>query len=238
MFVPTSGTNVPNIGEHGGTGAHTPRGTARREAILRAAVDLIGEQGPDALTHRAVAERAGVSLSATTYWFSSKEEIFREAVALAAGEEVERLEGLVLDLAPRNLDPRGLGPRAVRRARGRRPAGIPPSPVAMYEFVLEASREPALRDEVARWETAHLRLAEAGLRAVGSADPETDAHIVVAVVSGLMLGLLANPNPAVRARRHAPHARAAVHAARRRLARLRRQTSGVVGRRPDRPPPP
>jgi hypothetical protein len=65
----------------------------------------------------------------------------------------------------------------------------------MYEFVLEASRQPELRDEVARWETAHLRLAEAGLRAVGTADPETDAHIVVAVVSGLMLGLLANPNP-------------------------------------------
>jgi hypothetical protein len=62
--------------------------------------------------------------------------------------------------------------------------------------VLEASREPALRAEVARWETAHLQLAEAGLRAVGSADPKTDAHIVVAVVSGLMLGLLANPEPA------------------------------------------
>ena len=61
--------------------------------------------------------------------------------------------------------------------------------------MLEASREPALRDEVALWARAHLRLAEAGLRAVGSADPETDAHIVVAVVSGLMLGLLANPNP-------------------------------------------
>ena len=158
-------------------------------------MDLIGEQGPDALTHRAVAERAGVSLSATTYWFSSKEEIFREAVAMAAGEEVERLEGLVLELAPRNLTPAAWAHQlsAALAADVRR--AIPPSPSRMYEFVLEASREPALRDEVARWERAHLRLAEAGLRAAGSADPETDAHIVVAVVSGLMLGLLANPNP-------------------------------------------
>ena len=157
-------------------------------------MDLIGEQGPDALTHRAVAERAGVSLSATTYWFSSKEEIFREAVAMAAGEEVERLEGLVLELAPRNLTPAVWAHQlsAALAADARR---NPAQPVAMYEFVLEASRDPALRDEVARWERAHLRLAEAGLRAVGSADPETDAHIVVAVVSGLMLGLLANPNP-------------------------------------------
>ncbi len=38
-----------------------PRGTARREAILRAAIELVGEEGPDALTHRAVAERAGVA---------------------------------------------------------------------------------------------------------------------------------------------------------------------------------
>jgi DNA-binding transcriptional regulator YbjK len=171
-----------------------PRGTARREAILHAAVALIGEQGPDALTHRAVAERAGVSLSATTYWFSSKEEIFREAVALAAGEEVERLEQLVLDLAPRHVTPAAWA-RELSAALAADVQHNPARPVAMYEFVLEASREPELRDEVARWETAHLRLAEAGLRAVGSADPTTDAHIVVAVVSGLMLGLLANPNP-------------------------------------------
>jgi DNA-binding transcriptional regulator YbjK len=172
-----------------------PRGTARRHAILHAAVELIGEQGPDALTHRAVAERAGVSLSATTYWFSSKEEIFREAVAFAASEEVDRLERLVLDLATRHLTPKAWA-RELSAALLSDATRDPAQPVAMFEFVLEASREPALRAEVARWETAHLQLAEAGLRAVGSADPQTDAHIVVAVVSGLMLGLLANPNPA------------------------------------------
>jgi DNA-binding transcriptional regulator YbjK len=178
-----------------GGAAYTPRGVARREAILQAAVELIGERGPDALTHRAVAERAGVSLSATTYWFSSKDEIFRQAVALAAGEEVARLERLVLDLAPRELAPTAWA-RELSAALAADVQRNPAQPVAMFEFVLEASRRPDLREEVARWETAHLRLAEAGLRAVGSADPETDAHIVVAVVSGLMLGLLANPNPA------------------------------------------
>ena len=171
-----------------------PRGIARRDAILRAAIELIGEQGPDALTHRAVADRAGLSLSATTYWFSSKEEIFREAVALAAREEVARLERLVLDLAPRQVEPVEWA-RELSAALAADVRRNPAQPVAMYEFVLEASRDPDLRDEVGRWETAHVRLAEAGLRAVGSADPETDAHVVVAVVSGLMLGLLANPSP-------------------------------------------
>ena len=185
MFVPTSGTNVPNSGSD-------PRGAARRDAILRAAIELVGEQGPDALTHRAVAERAGVAVSATTYWFSSKEEIFREAVALAAGEEVERFERLVLDLAPRHVAPADWA-REVSAALAADVQSDPARPIALYEFLLEAARQPALREEVARWEPAQLRLAEAGLRAAGSDDPETDAHVVVATITGLILGQLTTP---------------------------------------------
>jgi DNA-binding transcriptional regulator YbjK len=169
-----------------------PRGAARREAILRAAIELVGKEGPDALTHRAVAERAGVAVSATTYWFSSKEEIFREAVALAAGEEVERFERLVLELAPRHVTPVEWA-RAVSMALAADVQGDPARPIALFEFLLEAARVPALRDEVARWEQAQLRLAEAGLRAAGSDDPETDAHVVVATISGLILGQLTTP---------------------------------------------
>ena len=69
----------------------------------------------------------------------------------------------------------------------------PARPIALYEFLLEAARQPALREEVARWEQAQLRLAEAGLRAAGSDDPETDAHVVVATITGLILGQLTTP---------------------------------------------
>jgi TetR/AcrR family transcriptional regulator, regulator of biofilm formation and stress response len=169
-----------------------PRGPARRDAILRAAIELVGEEGPDALTHRAVAERAGVAVSATTYWFSSKEEIFREAVALAASEEVERFERLVLDLAPRHVAPADWA-REVSAALAADIQSDPARPIALYEFLLEAARQPALREDVARWEQAQLRLAEAGLRAAGSDDPETDAHVVVATITGLILGQLTTP---------------------------------------------
>jgi DNA-binding transcriptional regulator YbjK len=169
-----------------------PRGAARREAILRAAIAVIGEEGPGALTHRAVAEQAGVPLSATTYYFTSKEELFREAVALAAREEVERLEDLVLALAPRELTPAAWA-REVAALLSADLEAEPARAVAFYEFVLEAARTPGLRPEVARWEEAHLRLAEVGLRAAGSSDPETDARIVVAAITGLMLGQLVTP---------------------------------------------
>jgi len=175
-----------------GTPTQSPRGAARRDAILRAAIELVGEEGPDALTHRAVAERAGVAVSATTYWFSSKEEIFREAVALAAGEEVERFERLVLDLAPRHVAPADWA-REVSAALAADVQSDPARPIALYEFLLEAAREPALREEVQRWEAAQLRLAEAGLRAAGSDDPETDAHVVVATITGLILAQLTTP---------------------------------------------
>jgi len=169
-----------------------PRGVARRDAILRAAIELVGEQGPDALTHRAVAERAGVAVSATTYWFSSKEEIFREAVTLAAGEEVERFERLVLDLAPRDTAPADWA-REVSAALAADLLSDPARPIALYEFLLEAARRPTLREEVERLHAAQLRLAEAGLRATGSDDPETDAHVVVATITGLILGQLTTP---------------------------------------------
>jgi DNA-binding transcriptional regulator YbjK len=169
-----------------------PRGAARRDAILRSAIAVVGEQGPDALTHRAVAERAGVPLSATTYYFTSKEELFREALALAAREEVERLEQLVLTLAPMDLTPAAWA-REVGSFLAADLEADPARPVAFYELVLEAARNPALRPEVARWDQAHLRLAEVGLRAAGSSDPRTDAHVVVAAISGLVLGQLVSP---------------------------------------------
>jgi DNA-binding transcriptional regulator YbjK len=179
--VPVSGTNVP-------------RGEARREAIIRAALAVIGERGPDAVTHRAVAQRAGLPLSATTYWFESKEQLLQEAFLLAAREEVARVEAVVLELAPRELDAADWA-AAVAAALASDLEDNPSRHVAFTELVLEGTRRPWLREEVGRWESAWLRLAEMGLRAVGSTNPVGDARLVVGAITGLMLGQLANPRP-------------------------------------------
>jgi DNA-binding transcriptional regulator YbjK len=176
------------------SGTNVPRGTARRDVILRATLALIGERGIGDVTHRAVADRAGVPLSATTYWFASKEELLQETLLLAAREEVERLERVVLELAPRELDVADWA-RAVARALAADLEDDPAKHVAFVELVLEGTRRPWLRDEVARWDRAHLRLAELGLRATGSPDPVTDAQLVVAAITGLLLGQLVNPHP-------------------------------------------
>jgi DNA-binding transcriptional regulator YbjK len=178
-FVRIAGTNVP-------------RGEARREAILRATLALIGERGPDAVTHRAVAERAGVPLASTTYWFASKEELLQETLLLAAREEVARLERLVLELAPSDVDVAGWA-RAVASVLAADVEADPVRHVAFVELVLEGTRRPWLREEIERWDRAHLSLAELGLRAAGSPDPRGDAQLVVAAITGLLLGQIASP---------------------------------------------
>jgi len=173
-------------------GTNVPKGAARREHILRATLELIGEHGSDAVTHRAVAERAGVPLSATTYWFDSKEQLLQETLLLAAREEVERLERLVLDLAPREFDVSEWA-GAVAAVMAADLAEDPIRHVAFTELALEGTRRSWLAEEVARWHGAHLRLAELGLRAAGSPDPRADAPLLVAAITGFMLGQLVTP---------------------------------------------
>jgi TetR/AcrR family transcriptional regulator, regulator of biofilm formation and stress response len=173
---------------------NVPRGEARRDAILRAALAVIGERGLGEVTHRAVAERAGVPLAATTYWFASKDELLGEALLLAAREETARLERLVLDLAPQELDVAEWA-TAVAAVLGGDLEDDPVKHVAFTELVMESTRRPALREEVERWDRAHISLAELGLRATGSPDPPGDARLVVAAITGLLLGQLAHPRP-------------------------------------------
>lgn len=61
------------------------RGALRRDALVAATVELLVEQGPGVVSHRAVAARAGASLSATTYYFADLDELLA-----AAGQEVVR----------------------------------------------------------------------------------------------------------------------------------------------------
>ena len=72
----TSGTSpVP-------TGRHDPEG--RRRQIVLAAAELIPDVGLAKLTHRLVAQRAGVSLGATTRYFASLDELRSEALRVMA----------------------------------------------------------------------------------------------------------------------------------------------------------
>jgi len=57
-----------------------PRSEARKQAILRAAFELLGERGLDATSMDAVAERAGVSKATIYRWWDSKELLALDAL--------------------------------------------------------------------------------------------------------------------------------------------------------------
>ena len=59
------------------------KGAQRRDDLARAAAALTLRDGPGALTHRRVAAEAGASLSATTYYFASLDDL-----AAAAGRSL------------------------------------------------------------------------------------------------------------------------------------------------------
>ncbi|MDA3647133.1 TetR family transcriptional regulator [Saccharopolyspora indica] len=83
-----------------------PRG--RRQAIIDAAVALVSEDGVAELTHRRVAARAQVSLGATTYYFSSLDELKAEALARLAQRLEESLDQIRDVLADSDGDPAAL----------------------------------------------------------------------------------------------------------------------------------
>ena len=62
----------------------------RREQILEATLRVIGRSGRQAVTHRAVAEEAGVPLGSTTYYFESRDDLLRQALEHVAASEVGR----------------------------------------------------------------------------------------------------------------------------------------------------
>ncbi|MBX3287035.1 MAG: TetR family transcriptional regulator, partial [Actinobacteria bacterium] len=70
--------------------ARTHRASAqrRRAALLDAAAELAAEIGAGAVTHRAVAARAGVPLSTTSYFFGSIDELVTEALRTSAQSRV------------------------------------------------------------------------------------------------------------------------------------------------------
>ena len=167
-----------------------PRGPARREALLQAVLRIVGEVGPDAVTHRRVAEVAGLPLASTTYWFTSKEDLLAAALELAADRDVSRLRARAADLAGRAdatdaavaliLDPLDDG---LRTSRG--------SLVAAYTLWLEAARRPRLRAVAQAWTDAYVDAVGVLLERAGSRDPAGDARLLVAAADGLLVEELA-----------------------------------------------
>jgi TetR/AcrR family transcriptional regulator, regulator of biofilm formation and stress response len=170
-----------------------PRGAARREALLDAVLQVVADEGVDAVTHRRVADVARLPLASTTYWFESKEHLLTAALERAAERDIERLQTFIRD-APspeRGADPLDLVVGAILDPA--EPSG-PTSRsllLATYALLLEAARRPELRDATMRWTEAYWDALTPLLAAAGSRDPRSHAELLLAAVDGLIVTQLA-----------------------------------------------
>ncbi|WP_199430939.1 TetR/AcrR family transcriptional regulator [Qaidamihabitans albus] len=159
-----------------------------REAILRAALRVIGEQGVAGLTNRRICAEAGVALGSLTYHFPSQTELLRQAMLLFAEDETRRLAALA--------EEHRAGEMTVERAAVAVDAVLERMPlrvdeIASLELFLQAGRDPALRDATTRCFAAYDELAVTILRTLGVNAPERLTGPVVALVMGLQLRRLA-----------------------------------------------
>ncbi|HEX2313197.1 MAG TPA: TetR family transcriptional regulator [Thermomonospora sp.] len=161
---------------------------AARDRILRATLRLIGEQGVGAVTNRAVARAAGVSLGSLTYHFPSQTDLLRESLRAFVDEEIARISDRAERLGAAGVSP-DQAAEEVEKAIVDFAYG--PEQIANLELHLHSARDPGVADASARSVAAYDRLAAAVLTALGIPDAERHAPTVVAMMYGLAVRRLA-----------------------------------------------
>jgi DNA-binding transcriptional regulator YbjK len=167
---------------------HRPSAQARRDALLRATVEVAAERGTGGVTHRAVTEKAGLPLATVSYFFDSIVELAVEALRVFTAQDAARLSALADELARR-----GGSADEIARAFSAATAPTHPETLALFEAYLGAGRSPALRPAVTEALRASRRVAEEAARAAGAPDPAAPAQACVALLHGLALHQLAAP---------------------------------------------
>jgi DNA-binding transcriptional regulator YbjK len=161
-------------------------GEERIDEILRATLDVVRREGLGAVTHRTVSEVSGVPLGSLTYYFASKQELLRAALALYVAEDVARLREVAEELAATGATGEEVVARFTDVLEAEATGGV-----AQFELYLEASRDPVLRETAIESLRAYAQVAEMGLRAAGVPEAEAGAAVIVATIDGLGLQRIA-----------------------------------------------
>lgn len=168
---------------------HRASGRARRAALLDAAVEVIAEQGVAGATHRAIAARAGMSTSTTSYFFSSLDQLVAAALHVVGERIVQRVDAVTAQVVDSELAP----DEAIDRFVDAVMSEPEPDTVAQFEIYLECRRRAQLQPTAHRIMASIERGAAASLHALGIARAKERAPMVVALLDGLALHRHARP---------------------------------------------
>jgi AcrR family transcriptional regulator len=171
-----------------------------RAALIKGARQCIEQIGYARTTARDVAAAAGVSLGAIGYHFGSKEELLNEAIAEGFRDWTASFAPLVSESGPRGIDAvaRQAIPQFFRLMEGSRPLLI-----AFIEAMAQSEHVPALRAQLAeqyrqsRATAVDMITSSVGAQLAGAGlDPTTLSSLVLALVDGLIMQYLVDPEAA------------------------------------------
>lgn len=148
-----------------------------REALLRAVVDVVAEEGLDGLSYRKVAQRAGVNNTLISHHFGSKEALL-EAATVWAVQRTQQLADLTLASA---LD------RDFAETLTRIVAEEPNLQVFQYYMILASRRSPELRRIAGNLYESYISMVQNVLVRYGHDPDRATARAVFAALDGLVM---------------------------------------------------
>jgi AcrR family transcriptional regulator len=161
----------------------------RRDALLDAAVEVVGTHGMAGTTHRSVTEAAGVPLATASYYFSSIGELVAEALTRFVNARAEQMA--IPDLGPLA---EFLTPADIANSFADRIIDLPKAQrLAFYEVLVNAPRLPELAGPAKHALDTYRQAAQTGLRAVGGPADDRTARAFIALSLGMGLLHLVDP---------------------------------------------
>ena len=169
-----------NAGEH--VDGRRSRGQARRGVILDAAVQCVSRDGVGALTHRAAAGKAGVSLASVTYHFPSIEDLLDATLVVCLDHMLANQKATLADIEGGADAVDACVALVVRQIGDDRE-----HTAALSEMIYWAARRQDKAALVRRWRRSLVDLM------VGSGRDEPKAQVVSHAIRGLVSDALLSP---------------------------------------------
>jgi DNA-binding transcriptional regulator YbjK len=181
--------------------AATPKGERRRQALVEAAIGLLVDGGFDAVRHRAVAERAGLPLASTTYYFDSLDELITVALDRHGRAELAYGKARLDELDPAECGGDAFIELVLDLLLG--PHGDVEAVVLRYERLVATGRRPFLRPLMRELIGELQDLLLAIFTKAGKKITPEHVEDLIALVDGTVVNALVevSPDPRAAARR-------------------------------------
>lgn len=175
--------------------AATPKGERRRQALVEAAAALLVSGGFDAVRHRAVAERAGLPLASTTYYFDSLDELVAAALEFHGNAELVYGKARLEELDPDECGGDAFVELVLDLLLGPVGEGDAEAVLLRYERLVATGRRPYLRPLMRRL-SGELRdlLLDIFAKAGNPVDRERLEELI-ALVDGAVVNALIEVDP-------------------------------------------